>query len=331
MKKILLHNIYEQMNRNNEIFRLDSPNNRDDCLSPLYHLKSELGNHGFQLDTIDQGDVMECDYLLFFDIPSFFLDLESNYFLRYLTKENFKRKMLLFLWEPPTTHANNWIAENYRHFGTIFTWYDDIVDHQKYVKIQHPQPDRRYLGKPFQEKKLCTMICSRKSSEHPLELYSERERAIRYFEQYHPEEFDLYGFGWDSGQFPSYRGVVEEKGKVLSQYKFAICYENMGGANGYITEKIFDCFRSGCVPVYLGAVNIGKYIPPDTFIDLRQFQSYEELYQRLQQVSDEQYAAYLRNIDKFLSGDMYAEHFSIQAFCRTVINRILELNANSCT
>lgn len=326
MKTILLHNVYDEMNRDNVIFRLDSDYNRDDCLQHLSYLKEILEGQGYHLQTIDQGDVMTCDYLLFFDMPSFISSLGQSYFLQYMKKESFKKKMLLFLWEPPVVNEQNWKSEYHPFFHTIFTWYDDIVDNHKFVKIHYAQPDKRYPCTTFSERKFCTMINGNRSSTHPLELYSERRIAIHFFESHHPEDFDLFGVAWDPLEFPSYKGAIKEKGDILSRYKFAICFENMGRVNGYITEKIFDCFRAGCVPVYLGAFNITDYVPEGAFIDFRKFNDYEQLYTFLKQITEEQYQAYLEQINQYLKSSLYMERFSKEAFAKTVVDRIMILD-----
>ena len=69
--------------------------------------------------------------------------------------------------------------------------------------------------------------------------------------------------------FPSWKGPIDNKKKVLEQYRFAICYENVQDSPGYITEKIFDCFFAGCIPLYRGASNISDYIPSSCYIDRR--------------------------------------------------------------
>ncbi|KAB7887432.1 hypothetical protein GBG19_10625 [Poseidonibacter ostreae] len=68
-----------------------------------------------------------------------------------------------------------------------------------------------------------------------------------------------------------------------------MCYENARDIPGYITEKIFDSFFAGCVPVYLGADNITEHIPKECFIDKREFDTYEKLYKYLKNMSDEEY------------------------------------------
>ncbi len=110
---------------------------------------------------------------------------------------------------------------------------------------------------------------------------------------------------------------------VLEKYKFAICYENARDISGYITEKIFDCFFAGCVPIYWGANNITEHIPKDCFIDKREFESYEKLYEFITSINNEKYLQYLENIETFLKSDK-AYLFSSEFFAKTLIGTIID-------
>jgi hypothetical protein len=55
---------------------------------------------------------------------------------------------------------------------------------------------------------------------------------------------------------------------VLNKYKFVICFEN-SYSNGYITEKIFNCFFARTIPIYKGDPDVCKYIRPSCFVDGR--------------------------------------------------------------
>ena len=44
-----------------------------------------------------------------------------------------------------------------------------------------------------------------------------------------------------------------DKKRFLTQFRFNICPENMDAA-GYTTEKIFDAYASGCIPLYMGSL-----------------------------------------------------------------------------
>ena len=52
---------------------------------------------------------------------------------------------------------------------------------------------------------------------------------------------------------------------IYSQYKFIICFEN-SKTDGYVTEKIFNVFLSGSIPIYDGAPNVTDYIISGSFI-----------------------------------------------------------------
>ncbi len=47
---------------------------------------------------------------------------------------------------------------------------------------------------------------------------------------------------------------ADNKIEFLRQYKFNICPENSDSI-GYVTEKLFDSFESGCIPIYWGSGN----------------------------------------------------------------------------
>lgn len=72
-----------------------------------------------------------------------------------------------------------------------------------------------------------------------------------------------------------YNNYIEDKScyhspellNVMNKYKFILCFENSYG-NGYITEKIFNCFFAKTIPIYKGSPIIENYINIDAFISL---------------------------------------------------------------
>lgn len=56
------------------------------------------------------------------------------------------------------------------------------------------------------------------------------------------------------GKFMHNTGDMWVKDKIgyLRQYKFNICPENVD-ASGYVSEKLLDSIKSGCIPIYVGA------------------------------------------------------------------------------
>jgi len=228
-----------------------------------------------------------------------------------------RKDLALFMWEPPTVLPKMYKAEYQAPFGSIFTWDDDLVDNQRFFKFYYPAkaPMINELI-PFEEKKLCTLIATNHTSKYPHELYSERRRVIAFFERKAKDEFDLYGKYWEP-ELKTYGGPIGDKIDVLKHYRFSICFENTGDRNGYITEKIFDCFCAGVVPVYLGAPNITKYIPESCFIDMRKFSSYQKLYTFLKNMPEAVYDQYLEEIRAFLSSEM-ADRFTINSLIDSI-------------
>ncbi|WP_417336314.1 glycosyltransferase family 10 domain-containing protein [Halobacteriovorax marinus] len=309
---------------------------RDNVFHRYYELYDLLISAGYDVATNDINDEESSDLVVFLDMPKNHLS------------ENIYKKSYLFVFEPPHVESGNFKNSRRELFRKVFTLYDEMINDQKYVKIFSAFEIPSDIPHSFEGKKLCCMIAANKSSLHPDELYSERKKAVRWFEGNRFEEFDLYGVGWNefyfSGSrviralnkvpfarkvmfklfgeyFPSYRGPVHSKFDVLIDYRFSICYENIKNVSGYITEKILDSFFAGCVPIYYGASNITEYIPKNTFIDMRDFQSYEDLYDFISVMSGEEYSSYLKNIKAFLSSTD-SEKFSSSYFARTVFEEI---------
>lgn len=162
---------------------------------------------------------------------------------------------------------------------------------------------------------MCTMVISNKRSKHPQELYTAREGVIQFFEQKQTKDFEFYGWGWEGSGYATYRGATPDKVAEMKNYRFAYCYENIQGKRGYVTEKIFDCFAAGCVPIYWGASNVEEYIPSSCFIDRRKFKNEEELYHYLKAMPKKVYETYIANISKWLNSEE-AARFSTENFVK---------------
>ena len=58
---------------------------------------------------------------------------------------------------------------------------------------------------------------------------------------------------------------VTNKSEFLSNYKFSIAMENSDG-DGYLSEKIFDSFLAGTIPIYYGDYLLDEFINPKSYI-----------------------------------------------------------------
>lgn len=189
---------------------------------------------------------------------------------------------------------------------------------------------------PFEKKKGIVYIASNKETKDPIKtiiikvlygfsvqlIYALRRKIIRFLSD--QGSFDLYGRGWEKETEEYikkvYKGPVDDKEKVLCEYKYVLCLEN-AVFPGYITEKIFDCFFAGAVPLYAGAPDIDAYIPSNTYINVRSFATFDDLKSHLDSIDEETYNEYLRNIEAFLHSDAFLKWTHTQ-FTSTVLDLI---------
>lgn len=338
--KIAITDIYGKLYEKDKLFDVKACKIGENLLEPSVKLKEALENQGHEYHTLDIYKWKEIDKIIFQEIPESIytvtaLDKKIKFFLKcILQKDNlFKATQvlsvsdrILLIMEPPVVTERSYEKKYHKYFGKIITWDDELVDDKKYFKFFYPQPiPQKRPYKDFQNKKTFVMMNGNKFSHHPNELYSKRREVIEYFET-SDEEFDLYGNGWEKCNYKNYKGFVESKLETLSNYKYAICFENQCNVKGYITEKIFDCFFSNCVPIYWGAANICEYIPQNTFIDWSMFSGMNQLIDYVKNISEIEYNNYLNNIANFLKSDSFKKKFSVDAYIQNMTQIIVDKN-----
>lgn len=256
------------------------------------------------------------------------------------------KKNILFMGEPPNINPFNFMKVLHFFFSKIYTWNDQLVNNIKYFKYYLPVTTKfiKIKQTPFKDKKLIIMMNMNWLPFLPFqlllpstrELYTKRIEALEFFDTYYPQDFSLFGRGWNKPQrfslrqrifgfkkYRTYHGefAQKDKYKILSKFKFCLCFENCEIA-GNISEKIFDCFKARCVPVYLGAPNITDFISEKCFIDFRRFKNYEDLAEFLNTMDEKTYNVYLKNIKEFLSSKKFLEQWSTSAFVKLFLKVI---------
>jgi hypothetical protein len=327
MKKISF--VVGQDYQNNRIFDLSNKIlNRDNCLYPFSLLKEEFETIGYELITSDILNPENADMVIYNEMPKDSTSPNNSF---------------LLIFETELIRPDNWDLNKHKKFKKIFTWNDDFVDNKKYIKFNFANVLTTSPVGVLGRNNLATLISGNKTSNHPKELYSERLKTIRWFEKNHPLDFHYYGMGWDysfslwfqkvfkklkvlkylpKNPSPCYRGRVDEKNATLKKYKFAICYENAKQINGYITEKIFDCFFAGCIPVYWGPDNITNFIPIECFINRREFKTHEELYDYLKSLNDDEILKRQIKINEYLNSEA-AQMFTDKFFVKNIIENMI--------
>lgn len=280
--------------------------NRDDTLAPFIRLREALEQQGNSLHTADylpqQAQEQISDY--------YSLGVLENY--EQLRARSDVRLRAFVIFEPPVVapHLYRALPKLTAAFERVYVHNTEGdgyslkgVDQSKLRKLYWPQPHKDVLTDFWnREERLGRIVMingNHKPTSYNGELYSRRIEALAALSIF--GKVDLYGRGWERWWSRSsmwmpywwyrktlmsiYKGACSSKYEVLSQYSFALCFENMA-MKGYVTEKIFDCLYAGTIPLYLGAKDISDLIPEDAYIDCRKFASLEEMHDTIMGMAD---------------------------------------------
>ena len=265
--------------------------------------------------------------------------------------ENIHSPKYLIATENPYICPLNRNEEYLKTFNGVFTWNRDLLHLPNVSHLFIPNHIHSEQSPTFSERPIfsCLINANKAFRENfEIDLYKERVEVIRWYEKKAPAYFSLHGLGWGKPApvftltkkiprriqrlatqlfgykpFPSYQGEIENKADIYRKTKFAYCYENAVDLPDYISEKIFDCFFSGCVPIYWGSKTIQDYVPNGCYIDRRKFNSTEAVHQFLLGVNETQYAQYQFNIQQFLNSSI-AMRFDTTSYVSTIINKITQ-------
>ena len=316
-----------------------------ESLRSFYNFYKELIDRNIEVKILNTiKNLEEVDLFIFSN-----LDLKDEYVCKAFKTRGLKYLLLL---ETEAHIPEMWSEQVYLRFDKIFTWNDNLVDNKKFFKVNAPGFD--VLKKPIKlsaniklKQKFCVITGSNKKSNHPLSAYDKRLEALRWFQNFHPDKLDFYGWDWDkhiffkpsflrifnrvtfiqkffAEKFTIYKGpIVGSKIPIYKNYRFSLCFENTLNSPGFITEKIFDSFFAGCIPVYLGGKNlIEKYIPSNTYINYQNFSNLEEMYNFLINLNETAQIEYINNIENFLnSSDFFI--FTNEHYKQTLLENTL--------
>lgn len=259
-------------------------------------------------------------------------------------------KFLLALENPHINKFNENIIYC-KQFSKVFSWDIRLHHLSNVVPIMIPHPMVKQSFFPFSERHIFSCLINANKTfkkSLPSDLYLERIKTIKWYENNAIDKFELYGMGWNKSTsaynflgriarilpqiklklfnkkiYPSFRGELSSKSEVLNFSKFSYCYENTNDLNNYITEKIFDALVCGCIPVYWGADNVAQFIPVNCYIDRRNFIDTAAVHHYLISITEDQYKNYQENILLFLNSNK-AEKFQSKNIISTIVENVIK-------
>jgi GR25 family glycosyltransferase involved in LPS biosynthesis/glycosyltransferase involved in cell wall biosynthesis len=136
--------------------------------------------------------------------------------------------------------------------------------------------------------KFCSIICQQDNKT------GERGKIIEKLSKY--KCVDCGGIFMNNIGYVVPRGLnCSGKIEFNNSYKFSITFENTDYP-GYVTEKIYDSYKSRCIPIYWGTNYVIKDFNPKTFINANDFKNFDKLIEYIIKVDtdDALYESYFK-------------------------------------
>jgi hypothetical protein len=321
--------------KNNVLFKEGAGENNGEFFLPYRKLRQEFLRNGVELNTADVNSGKEVAF-------EFYINC---------CRQNPKARAYVYLYENPLIRLMNRNRRMLGRYAKWFTWDAELLDDNRAVRLFYPNLMEAADYKDPQERPLFLVLVTTNNAikdYDPREQFGARVEIIKWYERHAPRDFHLFGRGWDcpaampgrwgqvcnqarkiiarvfpvTSPFATWRGTVASKNELLTRTRFSLAYENSRDLPGYITEKLFDCFRAGCVPVYIGPKEIHDYVPADCFIDGREFATTAALDAHLRTIDDAAYRGYQERIRDFLLSEQ-AKPFSQDHFAEVIVREIL--------
>jgi hypothetical protein len=318
-----------------------------DCYVALGEVAKEAG---IVMQTADRLPPNQADVVVFMAQP-------SPGQMRDFRAQHPGVKTALILLETSLGAAFSFNRDNHRDFDIVLTYKSHLIDHKKYFPLRPHSYflDRRRKGRPFSERRTACLVATHRNMQYrtglmlgrsgwrltwserldytfcPGELVTYRSRIGRACMRDASGEFDVIGEGWDGDAKARSRALPPPSVSTLDyvgNYRFYLAFENHGGPESLISERIWDALWAGSVPVYMGNPEIAKVVPPTCFVDARGFKTPNALLSYLLAISQSEWESHLAAADDFLSGDG-VKPFLPQACARELLEPFLVLKGHA--
>lgn len=162
--------------------------------------------------------------------------------------------------------VNMGLPGRYMHLP-LYVYFNHLL--QKYEERSPVMTDGDALKRDF-----CSLVLSNTSFRHPV-----YEQLFDSLNDYKPV---ASGGKWRNNT----GGRVKDKLDFIRNYKFNLAIENTD-IDGYVTEKIFEPFVAGCVPIYWGNRSVKKEFGEGGYIHVQDFDTLDRAVEFVKKVDSD--------------------------------------------
>jgi len=181
-----------------------------------------------------------------------------------------------------------WSMESRQNYARVVSpevmkHFDIMMTHESCSDVWTP-----YLPQARRWQEMVARPIAAKTEEAPIALFQSapfnRSGRIDFTAQLSRHiKIDSYGRHFHNRTISGPDHGRKTKIETIARHRFCLALENSIELD-YVTEKIYDAFEAGTVPIYLGAPNVDEFVPANSYIDAGAFRSAKDL------------AAYLRHL-----------------------------------
>ena len=198
---------------------------------------------------------------------------------------------------PNIRHSSQWESKFLQNFNHILTYWNPLLSNNivSYCPFIHRldldnQLHNKLLLKNDSYDRKIVMVLECRNLEGNYNISNINLQCLdplRKIMAHHLNNLTVIGPGWKNfmGNNHKTKVIDTERGRWddktviehLEDYTFNLVIENCNG-EGYVSEKIYDSFMAGCIPLYLGNIdNNLPNIPKNMYIDLKQFSDVDQI------------------------------------------------------
>lgn len=187
-----------------------------------------------------------------------------------------------------------WLLQNY-------SYYKNVLTHDKELLKLIPNALWQPLGGCWVSEEDCSidynktkLISSIISHKNFMSGHNLRHKVFN-----NVREIDYFG---------NYIKHIENKIEALRDYKYHLCIEN-SKLPGYFTEKLIDCFATGCIPIYWGDPLIGEVFDTSGMIIVNSYDDIMNIINKLDKIDYESFRSGIINNFKICKNYVQPENY----------------------
>jgi hypothetical protein len=248
-------------------------------------------------------------------------------------------KKICYLLEGP----NSWHKDNYdynslnKYFDHIITYWEDLLEKPKinyFPFVSRFDISNKYHTKMIIKNrkydKSIGMILSNRNNNETYQINDTELIRLDFLRKEFVLLLDnvtVHGQGWDDIKDHKYIKIENVSNRMTDEtniydfykrFNFALIVENCNGKN-YVSEKIYDAWVAGCIPIYFGNNNKIN-LPKNHYIDINDFTNITELNKFINLMDNKIIDAYYDNINKNL--EQILDTVSPNKLCEKILSLI---------